>query len=126
MTAAGPAETKVQRKAREAAERVEWDQLIGRLRVLWPTYDCFCGTLDDLRRTVADLERRAARDHSARATADGSPARRNDDPAVAAKLATSRATLRLAGHADEGQARPFAVASGHAPEVSQAGADDAD
>lgn len=126
MTAAGPAETKVQRKAREAAERAEWDQLIGRLRVLWPTYDCFCGTLDDLRRTVADLERRAARDHSARATADGSPARRDDDPAVAAKLATSRASLRLAGHADESQGRAFAIASGHTPEVSQDGAGDVD
>lgn len=60
MTQPDAPETRAQQRAREAAERAEWDRLTARLGILWPGYDCFCGTLDDLRRTVSDLERRAA------------------------------------------------------------------
>ena len=47
-------------RAAERAERAEWDYLTKRLGQLWPNYDCFCGSLEDLRRTVARLEASAA------------------------------------------------------------------
>lgn len=90
-----PGETRTQRTERERAERAEWDYLTGRLGVLWPSYDCFCGTLDDLRETVADLERRAARVRPPRTSARENVAARAADPATSAKLAVARAAGRL-------------------------------
>lgn len=54
---ADPGMTRVQQRAREAAEDAEFDALLDRLRAHQPNFGCFCGSLDDLRRTVADLDR---------------------------------------------------------------------
>lgn len=78
MTAPEPGETRGQRRERERAERAEWDHLTTRLGELWPNYDCFCGTLDDLRRTVADLERKAARERPPRSADAGAATHRRD------------------------------------------------
>ncbi|GLZ49231.1 hypothetical protein Acsp06_54160 [Actinomycetospora sp. NBRC 106375] len=61
------AETRAQERAREAAERAEFDRLSQIYFAHWNAiapgqFHCFCGSLDDLRRAVADLDRRAARD----------------------------------------------------------------
>lgn len=47
-------------RAAERAERAEFDYLFNRLGQLWPNFGCFCGSLEDLRRTVAPLEASAA------------------------------------------------------------------
>ena len=91
MTGAEAGETRAQRRERERAERAEWDYLTDRLGVLWPNYHCICGSLDDLRRTVAELERKAARERFARDRRT-----RGADPAAAARQDSSvaRAGLR--------------------------------
>ncbi|MEJ2865318.1 hypothetical protein [Actinomycetospora flava] len=90
VTGADAGETRPQRRERERAERAEWDYLTDRLGVLWPNYDCFCGSLDDLRRTVAELERKAARKHPARER----PARGADAAAARGDSGVARAGLR--------------------------------
>jgi hypothetical protein len=95
---ADPTPSRAEQRAREKAERAEWDHLIDRLGVLWPTYDCFCGTLDDLRQTVADLEHRAARDRPRQRGSDRdevAPRAVQDDPQTAARVAVTRAQQRL-------------------------------
>ena len=102
-----PGETRTQRKERERAERAEWDYLTSRLSILWPNYDCFCGTLDDLRRTVADLERRQARVRPPRSSASEGVVARDADPTTSAKLAVARAAGRLSDDGETaGQHRP--------------------
>ncbi|GAA4895666.1 hypothetical protein [Actinomycetospora straminea] len=113
MTAAEQAETRAQQRAREAAERAEWDRLTARLGVLWPTYDCFCGTLDDLRRTVDDLERKAGIPPTQRTTPPGS-VRREGDPADHARMATAHAAQRVSGDLDQDQNRRQQLVSWHA------------
>ncbi len=94
MTAAnqigGQAETRAEQRAWEAAERAEWDRLsdiyFAHMNAIAPDqFHCFCGTLDDLRQAVADLDRQAARD----------PARR---PSAV------QAAARVAAHQDDAQA----------------------
>jgi len=68
------AETRAEQRAREAAERAEWDRLsdiyFAHMNATAPgQFHCFCGTLDDLRRTVAELDRQAARHPMRRPTA---------------------------------------------------------
>ncbi|MDD7967791.1 hypothetical protein [Actinomycetospora lemnae] len=78
MTAAeqadATAETRAEQRAREAAERAEWDRLsdiyFAHMNAIAPDqFHCFCGSLDDLREAVADLDRQAARDPARRPTA---------------------------------------------------------
>ena len=93
---ADPKPSRAEQRAREKAEWAEWDALIKRLGVLWPNYGCFCGTLEDLRDTVADLERRAARTRRAeRSSARDEAAAADGDPQTAARLAVTRAQQRL-------------------------------
>ncbi|GAA4757790.1 hypothetical protein [Actinomycetospora chibensis] len=85
MTAAGEAETRAEQRAREKVERAEWDRLsdiyFAHMNAIAPDqFHCFCGSLDDLRQAVADLDRQAARD----------PARRP----IAAQAADPRAADR--------------------------------
>ncbi|MDD7941683.1 hypothetical protein PHK61_24995 [Actinomycetospora lutea] len=98
MTGAEAGETRAQRRERERAERAQWDYLTERLGVLWPNYDCFCGSLDDLRRTVAELERKAARGRPARERTDRARSARGTDaaaPAPARQVSSvARAGLR--------------------------------
>ena len=105
MTGAEAGETRAQRRERERAERAEWDYLTDRLGVLWPNYDCFCGTLEDLRRTVAELERKAARDRPARDRstrgADSAAAHQSSSFARAAL----RANRQIAEDAEHDQSR---------------------
>lgn len=105
MTGTGEGETRAQRRERERAERVEWDYLTDRLGVLWPNYDCFCGSLDDLRRTVAELERKAARQRPARGRSA-----RGADPAAAARQDSSvaqglRANRQIGEDVEQDQSR---------------------
>ena len=70
------AETRAQERAREAAERAEFDRLsqiyFAHCNAIAPgQFHCFCGSLDDLRRAVADLDRRAARDPARRPSTAG-------------------------------------------------------
>ncbi|GAA4893183.1 hypothetical protein [Actinomycetospora straminea] len=67
MTAADQSESRAERRAREAAERAEWDRLsdiyFAHMNAIAPDqFHCFCGSLDDLRAAVAELDREAARD----------------------------------------------------------------
>ena len=131
MTSTERGETRPQRRERERAERAEWDYLIGRLGVLWPSYDCFCGTLDDLRRTVADLERRAARARPPRADARAATPGRAVDPTTHAKLATARAVGRVAQYPDAAvahrqQLERSAAARARTVDASDADASDVD
>jgi len=109
VSPAGPAAesepSRAEQRAREKAEWAEHDALIKRLGVLWPNYGCFCGTLEDLRETVADLERRAARDrpNHRSSSRDQSAAQQlsadragHEDPQATARLAVARAQQRLA------------------------------
>ncbi len=71
------AETRTEQRAREAGERAEWDRLsdiyFAHMNAIAPSqFHCFCGSLDDLRQAVADLDRRVARDPARRPTADQS------------------------------------------------------
>ncbi|MDD7966130.1 hypothetical protein [Actinomycetospora lemnae] len=84
MTAAEQAETRVQQRAREAAERAEWDRLtkiyFAHMNAVAPDqFHCFCGSLDDLRHAVARLDREALR-HTGRnpgsSSSGGAPAGR--------------------------------------------------
>src|SRR3954471_14216992 len=101
---AEPTPSRAEQRAREKAEWAEHDALIKRLGELWPNYGCFCGTLEDLRETVADLERRAERDrpNHRSSTRDHSAAQHmsagragHDDPQATARLAVARAQQRL-------------------------------
>jgi hypothetical protein len=78
MTAADQAntqaETRAEQRAREAGERAEWDRLsdiyFAHMNAIAPDqFHCFCGSLDDLRAAVADLDRQAARGPARRPTA---------------------------------------------------------
>ncbi|WP_328304469.1 hypothetical protein [Actinomycetospora sp. NBC_00405] len=99
MSPAGPpADGKPSRAEQRAREKAEWadhDALIKRLGELWPNYGCFCGTLEDLRETVADLERRAARTRPSRRSSARGESSADGDPQTAARLAVSRARQRL-------------------------------
>lgn len=100
MSSAGSsAEPTLSRREQRAPEKAEWaehDALIKRLGQLWPNYGCFCGTLDDLRRTVADLERRAERTPPERTDArTQASASLDGGPQLAARLAVARAQQRL-------------------------------
>lgn len=91
-----PKLSRAEQRAREKAEWAEHDALIKRLGQLWPNYGCFCGTLDDLRRTVADLERRAERTSPQRtAPRTRAAASLDGDPQATARLAVTRAQQRL-------------------------------
>ena len=107
MTQPHAPETRAQQRAREAAERAEWDRLTARLGVLWPGYDCFCGTLDDLRRTVSDLERRAAH---GRAPSTGAGAR--------GRLAAHRAAGQVVAQATQDRERAAQIARWHSDDSS--------
>jgi hypothetical protein len=94
MTAADqtttPAETRAEQRAQEAVKRAEWDRLsdiyFAHMNAIAPDqFHCFCGSLDDLRQAVADLDRQAARDPASRPTAD-------------------QAANRVAAHQDDAQA----------------------
>ena len=82
MTAADQAETRAQQRAREAAERAEWDRLskiyFAHMNAIAPDqFHCFCGTLDDLRHAVARLDQEATRNQTAKpgaASTRGAPA----------------------------------------------------
>lgn len=103
MTAVGEAETRAEQRARVKAEWAEWSALTDRLGVLWPNYGCFCGTLEDLRRTVADLERRAkCTPPSNRTSGRNEAAAADGDPQTAARFAVVRAQQRLQQGADSG------------------------
>lgn len=102
MTAAETGETRAEQRERERAERAEWTYLIRRLGVLWPNYDCFCGSLDDLRRTVADLERKAARERPARQAAAAAGAGQRNASAARAGAWARRVP---AGESEEDSAR---------------------
>lgn len=110
MTAAEAGEPRAEQRERERAERAEWSYLIGRLGVMWPNYDCFCGSLDDLRRTVADLERKAARDRPARREDAAAGAGHRDASAVGAGLWARR---QLASEAEEDSTRREQLARWH-------------
>ncbi|GAA4929267.1 hypothetical protein [Actinomycetospora succinea] len=74
MTAAEQAETRAQQRAREAAERAEWDRLskiyFAHMNAIAPDqFHCFCGTLDDLRDAVDRLDRDAIRHQSGKTDA---------------------------------------------------------
>ncbi|MDD7921298.1 hypothetical protein [Actinomycetospora callitridis] len=74
MSAAGEAETRVEQRAREKVEHAEWDRLsdiyFAHMNAIAPDqFHCFCGSLDDLRQAVADLDRQAARDPARQPTA---------------------------------------------------------
>jgi hypothetical protein len=104
---AEPTPSRAEQRAREKAEWAEHDALIKRLGVLWPNYGCFCGTLEDLRRTVADLERRAERTPpSKRVAARAEAASANEDPQAAARFAVNRAHQRLRDGHDSGPGVP--------------------
>ena len=67
MTAADQSESRAEQRAREATERAEWDRLsdiyFAHMNAIAPDqFHCFCGSLDDLRQAVAELDRQAARD----------------------------------------------------------------
>ncbi|PVZ08237.1 hypothetical protein [Actinomycetospora cinnamomea] len=67
MTAADQSESRAEQRACEAAERTEWDRLsdiyFAHMSAIAPDqFHCFCGSLDDLRAAVAELDREAARD----------------------------------------------------------------
>jgi hypothetical protein len=71
VTAAEQTETRAQQRAREAAERAEWDRLskiyFAHMNAIAPDqFHCFCGSLDDLRHAVARLDREATRDPAGR------------------------------------------------------------
>ena len=117
MTAAGPSETRAERRAREAAERAEWDHLIDRLRVLSPHYDCFCGTLDDLRETVADLERQGSRDRTSRV---GDTAIRGGRRDAAVARAGLRVRDRGVDEVEQDQARREQLTRWHAADSAGA------
>lgn len=73
MTAADQPESGAEQRAREAAERAEWDRLsdiyFAHMNAIAPDqFHCFCGSLDDLRAAVAELDREAARDPVGRPT----------------------------------------------------------
>jgi len=73
MTAADQSESRAEQRAREAAERAEWDRLsdiyFAHMNAIAPDqFHCFCGSLDDLRAAVAELDREAARDPVRRPT----------------------------------------------------------
>jgi hypothetical protein len=84
MTAADQAETRAQQRAREAAERAEWDRLskiyFAHMNAVAPDqFHCFCGSLDDLRHAVARLDREATRNagpSSISSSSRGAPADR--------------------------------------------------
>ncbi|MEJ2862591.1 hypothetical protein [Actinomycetospora flava] len=84
MTAAEQAETRAQQRAREAAERAEWDRLseiyFAHMNAIAPDqFHCFCGSLDDLRQAVARLDQEATRNQPAKpgaASSRGAPADR--------------------------------------------------
>jgi hypothetical protein len=100
---AEPKPSGAERRAREKAEWAEHDALIKRLGELWPNYGCFCGTLEDLRRTVADLERRAERTPpSTRTSPRNQAASADDNPQISARLAVARAQQRLQHSYDSG------------------------
>ena len=66
--------TRAEQRARKAAERAEWDRLsdiyFAHMNAIAPdTFHCFCGSLDDLRQAVAELDRQATRDPVRRPTA---------------------------------------------------------
>lgn len=74
MTAPDQAETRPQQRAREAAERAEWDRLtkiyfVHMNAVAPDQFHCFCGSLDDLRAAVARLDREAIRNQSGKSDA---------------------------------------------------------
>lgn len=121
MTRAGssgdPKPSRAEQRAREKAEWAEHDALIKRLGELWPNYGCFCGTLEDLRNTVADFERRARRDRPNQRSAarDESGARATaDDPPAAARLAVTRAQQRLQHGHDNNHASSHVAVGAHA------------
>lgn len=103
-------------RAAERAERAEWDYLSNRLGELWPNYGCFCGTMDDLRRTVAGLEAAAGNGRS-RATGPAQAERtqgrtqasghrgEHHDPASRRRQGAERARVecRLPGRQDAGR-----------------------
>ena len=117
--AADPKPSRAEQRAREKAEWAEHDALIKRLGELWPNYGCFCGTLEDLRETVADLERRAerdrpnqrssARDEAAvcgRRPADSRPARGHPRPAAPPARPRQRPTASSGAGVTPRAARP--------------------
>ncbi len=92
---------RAEQRAQDAAERAEFDALLSRLRAHQPDFDCFCGSLEDLRRTVADLDRRAHRSgvwSSRSGSVPTWPAA--EDPQLGARLAVARAIQR-AGHRED-------------------------
>ena len=107
---AEPKPSRAEQRAREKAEQAEQaehDALIKRLGELWPNYGCFCGTLEDLRRTVTDLERRAERTPpSKRTSARNEAASADGDPQATARLAVARAQQRLKHSHDSGYDAP--------------------
>jgi hypothetical protein len=93
---AEPKPSRAEQRAREKSEWAEHDALIKRLGELWPNYGCFCGTLEDLRHTVADLERRAeSTPPSKRTSGRNEAASAARYPQTAARLAVARAQQRL-------------------------------
>lgn len=74
MNAADQSASRAEQRAREAAERLEWDRLskiyLAHMYAIAPDqFHCFGGSLDDLRAAVAELDRQAARDPARRPTA---------------------------------------------------------
>ncbi|GAA4895139.1 hypothetical protein [Actinomycetospora straminea] len=110
MTAADQAETRAQQRAREAAERAEWDRLskiyFAHMNAVAPDqFHCFCGSLDDLRHAVARLDHEATRNPGAKA---------GRSSGRAASSATSRGALRAAGHVDQDEQRREQLTQWHA------------
>ncbi len=101
MTAAGQAEPRAQQRAREAAQRAEWDRLskiyFAHMNAIAPDqFHCFCGTLDDLRHAVARLDREATR--------NAGPNQGSSSPGAPADRAARRA-VRPVEHVDQDQQR---------------------
>lgn len=68
------------RRAREAAERAEWSRLsaiyFAHQQAIAPgKFHCFCGSLDDMRRAVAEIQRAGNAPSSPPGRADASGAR---------------------------------------------------
>ena len=99
------AESSPQQRAREKAEHAEWQRLTAinfahQERIAPGGGHCFCGSLDDLRAAVADLQRDTASASDVRAD-------RVADPVVRAADATRAAQLRVGHDAGEEATPPI-------------------
>ncbi|MEJ2862157.1 hypothetical protein [Actinomycetospora flava] len=124
VTAAEQTETRAQQRAREAAERAEWDRLskiyFAHMNAIAPDqFHCFCGSLDDLRHAVARLDREATRNQHGKpgaASSRGVPADR-----------AARGALRAVEQVDQDQQRREQLSQWHtADRVAGRGSGDAD